>query len=227
MSDPTDPGRVTGSQERVSRTPSRPSDSGSPVGSPLTIVLTLIALAAGLLIFRSISDDGNAGGLPGGTTLPVVTDVSGNTVPTTLPGQVTTPTAPAVTPPPSRIGATVVVGNASAASGVAAGMTEQLTELGYTMGAATDQAEGQENLETSIVYYVVGNDTEAVARSLANDLGGLTVEPMPSTEPVVSMGDGTVLLMLGNDLAGEEIPGAPPSVPSVPSAPTTATTQPT
>jgi len=223
MSDSTEPGRVTGSHERVARNTNRGADSRSPVGSPLAIALTVVAVAAGFLIFRSISDDGSAGGVPGGaTTLPVVTAPGGGAAAPTVPGQVT---APAVTGAPDREGAVVVVGNASAASGVAADMTEQLADLGYTMGTATDQAEGLENLETSIVYYVPGGSAETVANSLANDMGGLTVEPMPSTLPVASLGDdGTVVLMLGNDYAGDEVPGPSPSTPAVPSTPTSETT---
>ncbi|MDQ3543612.1 MAG: LytR C-terminal domain-containing protein [Actinomycetota bacterium] len=219
MSDPTEPGRVTGSHERVSRTTTRGADSGSPVGSPLAIVLTVVAVAAGFLVFRSISDSDSAGGLPGGT-VSGVTIPGGGTAAPIVPGQVTTPT-PTVAGAPTRTGADVVVGNASAASGVAADMTQQLSDLGYTMGTATDQADGQENLETSIVYYVPGGSAEAVAQSLANDMGGLTVEPMPSTLPVASLGEnGTVLLMLGNDYAGEDVPGPAPATPSIPATPT-------
>lgn len=221
MSDPTEPGRVTGSHERVSRNTKRGADSGSPVGSPLAIVLTVVAVAAGFLVFRSISDDDSAGGLPGGaTTVSGVTIPGGGTAAPIVPGQVTTP-IPTVAGTPTRTGADVVVGNASAASGVAADMTQQLSDLGYTMGTATDQADGQENLETSIVYYVPGGSAEAVAQSLATDMGGLTVEPMPSTLPVASLGEnGTVLLMLGNDYAGEDVPGPAPATPSIPATPT-------
>ena len=60
MSDPTDPGGVGANAER-GRSSTRVGDSGSPVGSPLTIVLALIAVVVGFLIFRSI-DDSDAGG---------------------------------------------------------------------------------------------------------------------------------------------------------------------
>ena len=225
MSDPTDPGGVTGSHERPSRNTTRVGDSGSPVGSPLTIVLAVIAVVAGFLIFRSISDEGSAGGLPSDVTLPVVTDASGATVATTAAPGATSP-AVTTTVAPTRTGATVVVANASSTGQVAGPMSDQLEALGYTMGEPTSQVEGPDNLETSIVYFSVANNSEAVARTLARDMGGLEVEPMPDPIPVEGgVIDGPVLLMLGNDYAGEEVPGPPPAAPTVPALPTT--TQPT
>lgn len=228
MTDPTDPGRVTGSHERVSRNTSRQADGPSPVGSPLSIVLAVIAVVAGFLLFRSISDDGNAagGGLPTAVTSPA-TVPGGGTVPgVTTPGA-TTPN-PTSTVAPSKSGATVVVANASSTGQVAQPMSDQLAALGYTMGEPTSQVEGPENLEESIVYFVAGAEAEAVARALANDMGGLAIEPMPSSIPTEGGTiDGDVLLMLGNDYAGDEVPGPPPSALAVPSVPTTATTEPT
>ena len=182
MSDHTDPGHVTGSHERTTRS-TRVGDSGAPVGSPLTIVLAVIAVAVGFLIFRSISDDGDAlggGGLPGAATSP--TTIAGQTTiagGTAAPGA-TTPTTAATE---TRGGATVVVANASSTGQVAGPMSDQLAELGYTMGEPTSQIEGPDNLETSIVYFSVGNNCEAVARTLGNDMGGLDVEAMPAEVP--------------------------------------------
>jgi hypothetical protein len=202
MSDPTDPGGVGANAERARST--RVGDSGSPVGSPLTIVLALIAVLVGFLIFRSI-DDSDAGGIEsgGGTTAA--------TTATTAPGATTATTAaPATTAAAGRVtdGATVIVANASAAGGEAANMSQELESAGYTLAEPTDQAEGDENLETSIVYYVTAPpQIKAVADSVARDLGGLTVEAMPSPIPVNggSIGTATVLVMMGNDIAGESI----------------------
>ena len=220
MSDHTDPGHVTGSHERTSRAGTRVGDSGSPVGSPLTIVLAVIAVAVGFLIFRSISDgDANGGAFPNpNTTLP-----DGGTVApgqTTVQGGTAGPTTPTTQAAETRSGATVVVANASSQGGVAAAMSDQLAELGYTMGEPTSDL-AEEGLEASIVYYSVGNNTIAVAQTLARDMGGIEIEEMPSPIPVESLGDGSVVLMLGNDYAGEDVPGPPPQAPAAPTNPTT------
>jgi len=203
MSDPTDPGGVGANADR-GRSSTRVGDSGSPVGSPLTIVLALIAVAVGFLIFRSI-DDSDAGGpeVSGGATT-----VAGAA--TTAPGATTATTAAAATTAPTRVvdGATLIVANASAASGVATQMTQQLETAGYTMADPTDQAEGDENLETSVVYYVEAPpQIQTVAQSVARDLGGLEVQPMPNPIPVDggSIGTATVLVMLGDDIAGQSL----------------------
>jgi hypothetical protein len=173
------------------------------VGSPLTIVLALIAVVVGFLIFRSI-DNSDAGGLDvseGSTTT-----AAGAT--TTVAGGATATTAAPPTTNSARVteGATVIVANASNASGMAGEMSEQLEGLGYTM-AEPGNATG-ENLETSVVYYVEAPpQIQTVARSVAQDLGGAEVQAMPASLPVEggSIGTATVLVMLGNDIAGESI----------------------
>ena len=47
--------------ERGSRGPPRVGDSGSPVGSTLSIVLAVVAVVAGFLILRAIFDDDDGG----------------------------------------------------------------------------------------------------------------------------------------------------------------------
>src|SRR6185295_5026578 len=60
MSDPTDPGGVGAAHaERTSRSP-RVGDTGSPVGSPLTIILAVVAVVVGFLIFRTIDSSGGS-----------------------------------------------------------------------------------------------------------------------------------------------------------------------
>lgn len=224
MSDPTDPGGVTGSHERGPRNNTRVGDSGSPVGSPLTIVLAVIAVAAGFLIFRSISDDGNASGsgLGGETTVPTVTGPGGSTIATTVPVGDTPPTP---TSAPTRTGASVIVINASEVPESAAAMTTELTDLGYTMepGASDNDSEA---LEATVVYFAGPGGPEAVARTVAADLGDVTVEAAPADVPISpddSKGAATVYVILGTDLAGKSLPlPVAPSLPPVPSTPTTA-----
>ena len=224
MSDPTDPGGVTGSHERGPRNTTRVGDSGSPVGSPLTILLAVIAVAAGFLIFRSISDDGNAGGsgLGGETTLTPVTDPSGATIAATAPVGATTPEPAGATP---RTGASVIVINASEVPESAAAMTTELTDLGYTMEPGVSDNDS-EALAATVVYFAGPGGPEAVARTLAADLGNVTVEAAPAEIPISpddSQGAATVYVILGTDLAGKSLPlPVAPSLPPVPSTPTTA-----
>jgi LytR cell envelope-related transcriptional attenuator len=204
MSDPTDPGGVGTHTER-GRTSTRVGDSGSPVGSPLTIVLAVIAVVVGFLIFRSI-DDSDAGGVevPEGSTATVAgattTAAGGAAATTTVP---TTTVAERVTD-----GATVIVANASAASGEAQNMQDALAELGYSVTDEATTDSNAEPLEESLVLYSTGGPAiQAVARSIARDLGGIAVQPMPARIPVEggSLGTATVLVLMGNDTAGESL----------------------
>jgi hypothetical protein len=205
MSDPTDPGGVGANTER-GRQQTRVGDSGSPVGSPLTIVLALIAVVVGFLIFRSI-DNSDAGGIEGGGA---TTTVAGGGATTTAAGQTTATTAaPATTVAAERVteGATVIVANASAAGGEAQNMQDAIAELGYSVTEEATSDTNAEPLEESVVYYATGPaQIQAVAQSVARDLGGLAVQPMPQTIPIEgSLGTATVLVMMGNDIAGESL----------------------
>ena len=61
MTDAPD-GPAEGEPERGTRRSPRAGDSGSPVGSTLSIVLAVIAVIAGFLILRAITDDDDDGG---------------------------------------------------------------------------------------------------------------------------------------------------------------------
>ena len=62
-------------------------------------------------------------------------------------------------------------------------------------------------MTTSVVYYAPGDTAaQAVAQSVALDLGGLTTEAMPNPPPIdKGLGTSTVLLMVGADTAGKTI----------------------
>lgn len=227
MSDPTDPGGVTGGHERSSRTSTRVGDSGSPVGSPLTIVLAVIAVAAGFLIFRSISDDSDAGGIVP-TTLPPGAGATTTPGGTTPDGATATTVAP-VTTAGTRVteGATVIVANASGISGSAGTMSDELEGAGYTMEEPTDD-NSDEPLDDTVVYFAVGTATEAVAQSVARDLGNVQFLPMPDPIPTSdgSLGTAAVLVLLGSDTAGQSLEElTPPAAPSAPTVAAAATTE--
>lgn len=227
MSDPTDPGGVGAAQnERVSRTTARVGDSGSPVGSPLTIVLSVIAVVVGFLIFRSIDSSGSSAAPPAGGEVPAG---AATTVPEGGTGATTAPTtAPAA--PTGRVteGADVIVINAGEIPQSAGAISDLLKGVGYSMvePAVSDDDDTQD--EVTVVMYSEGttnNVAQTVAQSVANDLGVTAVEAAPSGGPAVadgdSLGSATVFVLLGQDKA--TITSLAPETPAAPALPTTTT----
>jgi LytR cell envelope-related transcriptional attenuator len=197
-------GPAEGEPERGSRRSPRAGDSGSPVGSTLSIVLAVIAVIAGFLILRAITNDSDTdAGLPTGTVGPT----SGTTVGTgtAVPGPAGTTVPAATTPAPVKTGATVSVANASGVSGSAAAMSTALQTAGYTMGTPGNTT--GDKLTASVVYYVPGDAAaQGVASSVAADMGGLQVQEMPSPPPIKDgLGTSTVLVMLGSDTANKTL----------------------
>ncbi len=176
---------------------------GSPVGSTLSIVLAVVAVVAGFLILRNITDDndgassaiGNGDGSEETTTTTVDLGLETTTeVPTTT-------VAPMVTE-----GATVVVANASGVPGSAGRMSTALGAVGFTMAEATNSTGGQ--LEQSVIYYDPAvAAAQAVAESVALTMGGLTVEPVPTPVPIEGGAlDGSgVVVMLGTAQADKTL----------------------
>ncbi len=122
MSDAPDDSSGHPSERGGARRTTRVGDSGSPVGSTLSIILAVAAVVAGFLILRAITDDDTAAD-DGGIEVPDGTEV---TVPESIdPGLVTTPTAVVPTAPagPVYSGATIVVANASGVGGSAGSMS--------------------------------------------------------------------------------------------------------
>src|SRR5262245_857186 len=98
----------------IQRRAPRSSDGAAPVSGALAIVLAVVAVVAGFLILRSISDDGEKQfDLQSAGTGPAAND-DGDTATTTTPvsPQSTAPAATTV-PPMVTDGATVIVANAN------------------------------------------------------------------------------------------------------------------
>ena len=110
---------------------------GSPVGSTLSIVLAVVAVVAGFLILRNITDDNDGASSAIGDGTDEVVDSTTTTVDLAL---TTTTAAPTTTVPPLVTeGATVVVANASGVPGSAGRMsTDARGAPGYTMAEATN-----------------------------------------------------------------------------------------
>lgn len=192
--------------ERGTRRPPRLGDSGAPIGSTLSIVLALVAVVAGFLILRAISDDDGDGGAtlgaPGGNTT-----IAGAT--TTIAGTDGTSAAPTSTEAgPQQRGARVIVANANNTGGSASRISRALETAGWTVVEPTDAVAPENVLEESKVYFVASNArAQAVAESVAEALGGVTVAPMPAEIPVDggSIGRAAVLVMLGIDAADKTL----------------------
>jgi hypothetical protein len=114
----------------------------------------------------------------------------------------TTTTEPIVT-----AGGIVKVANSSKVNGAAKMLTEELAALGFTTRKPTNGAGIDDDLKVSKIYAKPG--AEAAAQSIARLLGGIAVTRMPTpawiTGGTAGLGDATVLVMLGHDLAGKKL----------------------
>jgi hypothetical protein len=184
------------------RRPSRSGEGGAPVSGALTIVLAVVAVVAGFLILRSITnDDGTASTTPGGN-VPVTTPVD------TTPAVTDPPTTTTTLPQRVTDGASVVVANANGVNGSAGQMSRALEAAGYAMGDATNAAASIGQLQATVIYFAADVPAaQAVAESVNRDLGGdvsisALQPPAPTSDGSV---DGDVLVMLGNDKAGKTL----------------------
>ena len=203
MTDAPD-GPAEGEPERGTRRSPRGGDGGSPVGSTLSIVLAVIAVIAGFLILRAITDDDDDGG--GGASRRAPTrdarhgygDGAGSTPAI---GGTAAPTAP----PVAKNAAAVVVANASGVGG-SAGRHDPGVDRRRLHDGRTGDATGPD-LTASIVYYTDGDATaQAVAALVAADMGGVQTGPMPIPPPIEQgLGASTVLVMVGTDTAGKTL----------------------
>jgi LytR cell envelope-related transcriptional attenuator len=174
---------------------------GSPVGSTVSIVLAVVAVVAGFLILRNITDDDDGASSTDG-------DGTEETTTTTIAaGLETTTLVPTTTVPPIVTeGATVVVANASGVPGSAGRMSTELGGAGFTMAEATNATSDQ--LEQSVVYYDPAvAAAQAVAGSVATMMGGLTVEAVPTPPPIEggALNGSGVVVMLGTAQADKPL----------------------
>lgn len=186
------------------RTP-RQGVGGSPVGSWLTIVLAVIAVIVGFLILNNIT--GDSGVASTGTTDSDVgvTDTSDTLVDVVLPDATTTTTTTTIVR--TTTGSSVLVANANTVGGSAGNMTRTLELAGYDMIADPVNATGP-NIIGSIIYFDSAQaSAEAVANSVARDLGGVSVLPVPTPAPTTegNLGSAGVLVLLGDDQAGKTL----------------------
>ncbi len=218
--DPSTSGQGGGSGRRTPRQ----GIGGSPVGSTLSIVLAVVAVVAGFLILRTLTDD-NDDASSGGDG--AVTDVTSTTLDLGL-TSTTVPIPTSTVPVLVTQGATVIVANASGVPGSAGRMSTTLATVGYTMVDPPTNATTQ--LADSVVYYDPAvAAAQAVAGSVATSMGGLEVVSVPTPVPVTdgNLNGAGVLVMLGTaeaDKTLEELT-AVAATPATGSAPAVAGTE--
>jgi len=186
------------STEQPGRT-SRQNSPGSPMGSTIAIVVTVVAVILGFFILKQIRDDSEGGG----TVAPVATSTTSSSVaPASTDPQITTTTELVLV----TQGTKVQVANASSQNGVAGQLSTALSGEGFDMSDATNAAV---KLDLSkVLYDQTIPEAKAVADSVASVMGGIPVEVAPTPPPTVdgALPDGTgVLVMLGNDKAGKTL----------------------
>lgn len=190
------------------------------MGSTISVVVAVVAVILGFLILKNITDDNNSTSGPANDTTTTTIDPSVSTT-TTVPIDVTPTTAPLV-----LTGATVIVANASGIAQTAAQFSKALGQVGFTMGVPTNAAGAEATITVSKVYFLPGG--EAVAASVARSMGGVAVAAMPAVVPIkdaaAGLGDATVLVMLGSDLAGKALPALAGDATSTTTPPVTTTT---
>ena len=175
-----------------------PGSNGSSLNSTMSIVVAAVAVLLGFLILRDIGgSDSSSSDVPvdPATSETVVTD----TVPVDV--VVTETTLPLTA-------FKVQIANASKVSGSAGDLTTQLQGRGFIVQPAINTDAATPKQTVTIVYY--NPTSEAAAALVATTLGGVATAPMPTPIPTETgnIGEASVLILLGTDLAGKPLPAA-------------------
>lgn len=209
---------------QIPRRTTRVGDGGAPVSGALAIILAVVAVVAGFLILRSISDGGETAldfQGSGSASNPANDDTAGTTPEESIATLPTTTTLPPIV----TEGASVVVANANSVGGSASSMSRALeTTYGFTMVDPVNSSDAIGSLDESVIYFEPSVPaSQDVANSLATVLGGVnTVAPMPDPPPTRdgNLNDADVLLMLGDDIAGKTLAELNPTA-NAPASPVT------
>ena len=201
---------------RTTRPPSR-SSSSAPMGSTVAIVVTAIAVLLAFFILRKVNDSGATSAVDPGTIATIATTVPGDTSLTTTIPQVTETTT-AIT----KVGTSVQVINCSNQEGVARNMSNALAAEGFTTVAPDT---GTINLPvTKIIYNSDDPLALPVAQTVSLLLANAVIEAsgpnVPSLAGAWAPGS-SVIVLLGDDLAGKtlaQIAGVAPTGQTTPSS---------
>ena len=185
--------------------PARPQAGGNGAGqnfnSTLSIVVAVVAVLVGFFILRDINSNGTSS-----SSSP--SDDTSVDAGTTVPDAAVT-TLPAAT---NTTGFKVLVANASGVPGSAGDVSVALQGLGFIVQPPLNKSDATPKQTLTMVYYIAGQ--EANAANIAAALGGVATAPMPDPVPTQTgnMGEASVLVFLGTDLAGKPLAGAPVAV---------------
>ncbi len=200
------------SQEQ--RRPRRePVSRGSSINSTMSIVIAVVAVLLGFLILRDIRG--------GSTSAPAANDAA--TTDTVVADTVPVETTVAVTIPLTAF--KIQIANASKVAGSAGQLTTELQGRGYIVQPAMNTSAPTPKQTATVVYYLPGS--EAQAALVAAELGGVATAIMPAPIPTETgkLGEASILILLGTDVAGKPLASPVPTVPVAPAvdpnAPTT------
>ena len=186
------------SMRRPPRDPDGPLGRGADNANFRGIALVIVAAALGIFLIAKSFDTSKGTSVTAGPTTTTATTVAGGTsstgAGTTTPGA-TNPQTTTANPGAVK----VLVLNAAGVNGAAGRLRDTLKGLGYTASAAT----AAKQVATTVVYYVDGFKADATNVAAALTLGADAVILMPAPPPVdaKTLGDNTVVVLLGRDKA--------------------------
>jgi hypothetical protein len=191
-----------------------PEPRAANVNSVLSIAVAVLAVLLGFFILRDLRNDS---GIASSENAAPTEDVASETTLDTMPVQTTT--APVV-----LTAFKVQIANASGVSGSAGLLTTEMQGKGYIVQPAINKSEITPRQTVTVVYYLLGS--EAAAAQVAQELGGVATAPMPTPIPTEtgSLGEASVLVLLGTDLAGKPLAIISGGVANAPAVVVTTTT---
>jgi hypothetical protein len=183
------------SQEQRRQRPTSEPRAGN-VNSVLSIAVAVLAVLLGFFILRDLRNDTGLA-TPDDVATPDEVVSTDTTVEEIV---VQTTAAPVV-----LTAFKVQVANASGVSGSAGLLTTEMQGKGYIVQPAINKSEITPKQTVTVVYYLLGSETAAA--QVAQELGGVATSPMPTPIPTEtgSLGEASVLVLLGTDLAGKPL----------------------
>jgi hypothetical protein len=172
-----------------------PEPRTTNVNSVLSIAVAVLAVLLGFFILRDLRNDTSVASPEAGQT-----DESATQETTVETIAVETTTAPV-----ALTAFKVQIANASGVSGSAGLLTTEMQGRGYIVQPAINKNEATPKQTVTVVYYLLGS--EAPAAQVARELGGVATSPMPTPIPTEtgSLGEASVLILMGTDVAGKPL----------------------